>query len=72
MATAPLGDPVRIRSVRIEKEMLLVSVVRAGKDDPICCPGELADLGWALAGSRLEPVAVGSDRPTLAGHARGH
>ncbi len=58
IATVALGDRVKIRSARVEKGILLVSVVRAGKDDPMCCPGELADLGWTLAGSRLEPVAL--------------
>jgi hypothetical protein len=58
MATAALGDRVKIRSARVEKGTLLVSVVRVGEDDPMCCPGELADLGWTLAGSRLEAVAL--------------
>jgi hypothetical protein len=50
VATAALGDRVQIRSARVDNGMLLASVVRAGKDDPMCCPGELADLGWTLAG----------------------
>jgi heat shock protein HslJ len=58
VATAALGDRVQIRSARVDNGMLLVSVVRAGKDDPMCCPGELAGLGWTLAGSRLESVAL--------------
>lgn len=56
VATTALGDRVDIRSARIEGGKLLVSVVRAGENDPMCCPGELADLGWTLSGSRLEPV----------------
>jgi hypothetical protein len=70
VATAALGDRVQIR---VDNGMLLVSVVRAGKDDPMCCPGELAGLGWTLAGSRLESVALSAPTgTTLAGHARGH
>jgi heat shock protein HslJ len=57
VATTALGDRVDIRSARIEGGQLLVSVVRAGEGDAMCCPGELADLGWILSGSTLEPVA---------------
>ena len=55
VATAPLGNRVRIRSSRIEGGKLLVSVLRAGPGDAICCPGELADLEWTLAGRKLTP-----------------
>jgi heat shock protein HslJ len=58
VATAPLGDRVQIRSARIEGGKLLVGVVRAGRGDAMCCPGELADLGWTLAGGTLSPVAA--------------
>jgi heat shock protein HslJ len=57
VATTALGDRVDIRSARIEGGTLLVSVVRAGEGDAMCCPGELAELGWTLSGSTLEPVA---------------
>jgi heat shock protein HslJ len=56
VATAPLGDRVQIRSARIEDGKLLVSVVRAGPGDALCCPGELADLRWTLAAGKLAPV----------------
>jgi heat shock protein HslJ len=58
VATAALGDRVGIRSARVEGGTLLVSVVRAGEKDAMCCPGELADLGWTLAGAKLSPVAT--------------
>jgi heat shock protein HslJ len=57
LATATLGDRVGIRSARIEGGQLLVSVVRAGEQDAMCCPGELADLAWVLSGDKLEPAA---------------
>ena len=68
VATALLGDRVAIRSARIEGGQLLVSVVRAGKGDAMCCPGELADLGWTLSHGTLNPVATGggTGRLTLA------
>jgi heat shock protein HslJ len=58
VATTALGDRVGIRSARVEGRKLLVSVVRAGGKDAMCCPGELADLGWTLAGGKLSPVAT--------------
>ena len=58
VATTPLGDRVAIRSARVEGGKLLVSVVRAGEKDAMCCPGELADLGWTLGGGKLNPVAT--------------
>jgi len=58
VATVALGDRVQIRSARIENGMLHVSVVRAGDNDPMCWPGELADLAWTFAGSHLAPVAA--------------
>jgi heat shock protein HslJ len=58
VATTALGDRVGIRAARVEGGKLLVSVVRAGEMDAMCCPGELADLGWTLAGGKLNPVAT--------------
>lgn len=53
VATAPLGDRVQIRSARIVDQRLRLAVVRAGKGDASCCPGELAELEGRLDGSRL-------------------
>jgi heat shock protein HslJ len=58
VATAPLGDRVQIRSARIAGRKLLFSVVRPGSKDARCCPGELADLAWTLAGGRLRSSAA--------------
>jgi hypothetical protein len=55
VATAPLGNRVRIRAAHIENGKLLVGVLRAGPGDAMCCPGELADLEWTLAGGKLAP-----------------
>jgi heat shock protein HslJ len=57
VAMVKLGDRVQIRSLDVEGGALHASVVRAGPDDAACCPGELADLGWRLAGDRLRPLA---------------
>src|SRR5262245_12063578 len=48
VATTLIGDRVQIRDVRIEKQRLLVDVVRSGPKDAKCCPGEVTTLGWTL------------------------
>jgi heat shock protein HslJ len=55
VATTLLGDRVQLRGMRIEEGRLLVDVLRAGPDDPACCPGDLATLGYTLAAGDLEP-----------------
>ena len=59
VATALIGDRVQIRDVRIEKQRLLVDVVRSGPKDAKCCPGEVTTLGWTLEpGAKLKPFVV--------------
>lgn len=59
VATALVGDRVQVRDVRIEKQRLLVDVVRSGPMDAKCCPGEITTLGWTLEPSgKLNPVIV--------------
>jgi heat shock protein HslJ len=59
VATTLIGDRVQIRDVRIEKQRLLVDVVRSGPKDAMCCPGEVTMLGWALEpGGKLNPFTV--------------
>jgi heat shock protein HslJ len=59
VATTLIGDRVQIRDVRIEKQRLLVDVVRSGPKDPKCCPGEVTTLGWTLeSGAKLQPFVV--------------
>ena len=58
LATRLLGDRVQLRSMRIDGGKLSIDVVRAGPDDPACCPGELATYSWRLGTKRLE-----DDRP---------
>jgi heat shock protein HslJ len=53
IATAPLGDRVDIRNMRIENRTIVVDVLQAGPGDAMCCPGELATRIWSLEGSTL-------------------
>jgi heat shock protein HslJ len=59
LATTPLGDRVQLRGVRIEARRLIAEVVRAGPQDAMCCPGELATLEWVMKDSKLDAVASG-------------
>ena len=62
VATAPVGDRVKIRDARIEQRQVVLDVVQAGKDDPMCCPGELATRRWTFENGALKEGA-----PTMAG-----
>lgn len=59
VATALLGDRVEIREGRVEDRRILLDVLRPGAEDDECCPGELATLGYAFQGGRLEPFDTG-------------
>lgn len=54
VATAPLGDRVQVRSVRVVDRRLLVDVVQAGPQDAACCPGQTAQRAWTLSGVKLK------------------
>jgi heat shock protein HslJ len=58
LATHRLGDRVQIRDARIENGVLYVDVLQAGADDPACCPGELASLGWELLDGQFNSLVV--------------
>ena len=52
-ATAPVGDRVQIRDLRLDGDTIVVNVLQAGAQDAACCPGELANRRWQWAGNRL-------------------
>lgn len=59
VATTLIGDRVRIRDVRIDQSRILVDVVQAGPQDPMCCPGEVTTREWIFEpGGKLNPVVV--------------
>ena len=70
-ATMALGDRVQVRSVRIEGPTLLVSAVRPGVNDAMCCPGDLVEWQWTPAdgvSNALRTVTTGRlSLATLAG-----
>jgi len=54
--TVLVGDRVQIRKASILDGRLLLELLRAGPEDAMCCPGELAMVGWTLKGNELVPV----------------
>jgi len=60
ISTALLGDRVKLRGGRIDSGNIVLDVLQAGADDPMCCPTELAERTWSLDDGRLEehPVKV--------------
>ncbi len=57
LATAELGDRVKIRSYEIDGDQIVLEVVQAGPDDAACCPGQKMRRTWALNGDDLAEVS---------------
>jgi heat shock protein HslJ len=54
-----VGDRMQVRDLRIESGQIMLDVVRAGPNDPSCCPTEVVTLRMRMTGGRLgaaEPV----------------
>jgi len=58
IANVELGDRVQVRAARLEGATIVADVVRAGPDDAMCCPSEMAHLVWTLDGDRLLPTSA--------------
>lgn len=56
-ASRLVGDRVQVRSLAVRGREVVLEVVRAGPNDPACCPGELVTLAWTLQRRRLVPTA---------------
>jgi len=53
LATAEIGDRVKVRSGRIEDRRIVLDVVQQGEGDAACCATQLATRSWSLAGGEL-------------------
>lgn len=51
--TALLGDRVQIRSLRLEQDGLIVDLIKAGPNDPACCPTRKTRTIYRLRDGRL-------------------
>jgi heat shock protein HslJ len=71
IARQPLGDRVKIESLEIRDEEMVVVMVRAGPRDPLCCPSQRVVRRFVLQGSKLveKPMtrAGSGSGPELAG-----
>jgi heat shock protein HslJ len=59
LASYPLGDRVKVRSLAIEDGQIALEMVAHGPDDPMCCPTQVVRNTYALEGGAL--VEVGSE-----------
>ena len=62
-ATALIGDRVKIRAARIEAGAIVLDVLQAGENDPMCCPTMLATRRWVLNGGQLEEMEMQKTGP---------
>jgi hypothetical protein len=53
VATTLLGDRVQVESLKIENDQIVVEMVQAGPDDPMCCPSQRAVKTYELQGDQL-------------------
>jgi heat shock protein HslJ len=53
LATAEIGDRVKLRSGRIDDGLIILDVLQQGKGDAACCPMQLATRTWSMVGGQL-------------------
>jgi heat shock protein HslJ/LysM repeat protein len=53
VASTPLGDRVQINSISIKDNQIVVDMVQAGPDDPMCCPSQQVVKTYELQGEQL-------------------
>jgi hypothetical protein len=53
VATTLLGDRVQVESLKIENKQIVVEMVQAGPDDPMCCPSQQVVKTYELQGDQL-------------------
>jgi heat shock protein HslJ len=58
--TVLLGDRVKVRSVAIENNVVVVAMTTHGPKDPQCCPTQAAQKRFAIQDNRLVPVSEGA------------
>ena len=58
IATALIGDRVKLRGGRIESGKVILEVLQSGEQDAMCCPSVLATRTWWLQEGQLEEGEV--------------
>ena len=54
LATAQVGDRVRLQSLWLEQGRIVMDVVEPGPSDPACCPTQVARRIYALSDGKLQ------------------
>jgi hypothetical protein len=57
VATALVGDRVKVQKLWVEHGQIHLDVVEAGPKDPACCPSQLSRKVFALEGGTLKQVS---------------
>jgi hypothetical protein len=57
VASAELGDRVKLKSVAIDSAEIIVDMVTHGPDDPLCCPTVEATQKYKLEGDTLVQIS---------------
>ncbi len=57
LATAELGDRVKLRDARVTDGRIVLETLEAGPGDAMCCPGQRRRRTWELRGEELVEVA---------------
>ena len=53
IGSALIGDRVKLRNGRVADGKIILGVLQAGENDPMCCPTMLATRTWSLQGEEL-------------------
>ena len=53
LATAEIGDRVKLRSGRIDDGSVILDVLQQGEGDAACCPTQLATRTWSMVDGQL-------------------
>jgi heat shock protein HslJ/LysM repeat protein len=57
VSSTSLGDRVQINSITIEDNQIVVDMVQAGPDDPMCCPSQQVIKTYAVQDGQLVEVS---------------
>ena len=58
IATALVGDRVKIRKAAIDAGEIVLEVLQAGENDAMCCPSMLATRRWSLQDMQLQESEI--------------
>jgi len=66
VATAALGDRARVRAMSMSENQLILDLIVAGPDEPVCCPNMKQRRIYSLDGSSLHLATTRNEGPVSA------